>query len=245
MKKALKLQMELDGAAKLSEWFMQKGQGLDLRGRSLKSARLDRVDLRRALLEKTQLQGADLSEAQLQGARMDSTFIHGARIPDKHLLQSMNGLDESSKDKTNWPALEKLSSNQAYLERIQAAKKRASNKQFDHNKTQFSENAGALAQALPKVCQINGDGKKQALIGALKNASPQAATIVWQKIADVTECKGLIADAYAWAKEYYSSLHFMFEPPINWQAMINEAYQRNQKQLKVEKMRSANRPFTK
>lgn len=59
-----------DPANNFYDWFMQYGNGIDLRDRSMRLANLSYADLRRASFEGANLQGANLEFSQLQGAIM-------------------------------------------------------------------------------------------------------------------------------------------------------------------------------
>lgn len=87
--KPLKSKMALDGEDDLSKWFMEKGKGLDLRGRSLKGAWLVEADLRRAQFKNTQLQWALLTSANLQGANMQYSNLHNADMVNAQ-MQGIN-----------------------------------------------------------------------------------------------------------------------------------------------------------
>ena len=88
--KPLKMQMAYENETNFAKWFKEKGQGLDLRGRSLRGASLAFADLRKAWLQRAKLDGAYLSDANLQGAnlrdatlqlaKLDSTNLHGADV---------------------------------------------------------------------------------------------------------------------------------------------------------------------
>lgn len=67
-------------ATNIYDWFMNFGNGLDLRERSLKLADLSYADLRRAWLENANLQGSDMSYTQLQGARLSGAKLQYSNL---------------------------------------------------------------------------------------------------------------------------------------------------------------------